>query len=106
MDSLDGGLAISIGIAQEDRQIGDGLLLRRWVVLRLRQQRWTKAPSGEAEPNFRQTLVFVGRTRADSGTFQVLPEFLQVEAFAKLRNAIWKAAEAQVDMPIAGAVSL
>ncbi|KAJ4702155.1 Vacuolar protein sorting-associated protein 35 [Melia azedarach] len=36
----------------------------------------------------------------------VLPEFLQVEAFAKLSNAIGKVIEAQVDMPIVGAVSL
>ncbi|CBI17331.3 hypothetical protein AAG906_015820 [Vitis piasezkii] len=37
---------------------------------------------------------------------EVLPEFLQVEAFAKLSNAIWKVIEAQVDMPIFGAVTL
>ncbi|XP_028110925.1 vacuolar protein sorting-associated protein 35A-like [Camellia sinensis] len=37
---------------------------------------------------------------------EVLPEFLQVEAFAKLNNAIGKVIEAQVDMPIAGAVTL
>ncbi|XP_058103928.1 vacuolar protein sorting-associated protein 35B-like isoform X2 [Magnolia sinica] len=37
---------------------------------------------------------------------QVLPEFLQVEAFAKLSNAIGKVIEAQVDMPIVGAISL
>ncbi|KAL9395494.1 hypothetical protein Peur_009747 [Populus x canadensis] len=36
----------------------------------------------------------------------VLPEFLQVEAFAKLSSAIGKVIEAQVDMPIAGAVAL
>ena len=36
----------------------------------------------------------------------MLPEFLQVEAFAKLSNAIWKVIEAQVDMPIFGAVTL
>ncbi|CAL5366155.1 unnamed protein product [Camellia sinensis] len=38
---------------------------------------------------------------------EMLPEFLQVEAFAKLNNAIGKEViEAQVDMPIAGAVTL
>ncbi|KAM7516112.1 hypothetical protein LguiA_005695 [Lonicera macranthoides] len=37
---------------------------------------------------------------------EVLPEFFQVEAFAKLSNAIGKVIEAQVDMPIAGAVTL
>eukprot|EP00268_Persea_americana_P018225 TRINITY_DN1902_c0_g1_i3.p1 TRINITY_DN1902_c0_g1~~TRINITY_DN1902_c0_g1_i3.p1 ORF type:complete len:790 (+),score=145.59 TRINITY_DN1902_c0_g1_i3:289-2658(+) len=37
---------------------------------------------------------------------EVLPEFLQVEAFAKLSNAIGKVIEAQVDMPIVGAISL
>ncbi|GMP27080.1 hypothetical protein CsSME_00003239 [Camellia sinensis var. sinensis] len=37
---------------------------------------------------------------------EMLPEFLQVEAFAKLNNAIGKVIEAQVDMPIAGAVTL
>ncbi|CAI9116960.1 OLC1v1018259C1 [Oldenlandia corymbosa var. corymbosa] len=37
---------------------------------------------------------------------EVLPEFLQVEAFAKLSNAIGKVIEAQVEMPIVGAVSL
>ncbi|KAH8515113.1 hypothetical protein H0E87_003823 [Populus deltoides] len=36
----------------------------------------------------------------------VLPEFLQVEAFAKLSSAIGKVIEAQVDMPIVGAVAL
>uniref|UniRef100_A0A6N2LCX6 Vacuolar protein sorting-associated protein 35 n=1 Tax=Salix viminalis TaxID=40686 RepID=A0A6N2LCX6_SALVM len=36
----------------------------------------------------------------------VLPEFLQVEAFAKLSSAIGKVIEAQVDMPIVGAVTL
>ncbi|MCD9638480.1 hypothetical protein HAX54_022480 [Datura stramonium] len=38
--------------------------------------------------------------------FQVLPEFFQVEAFAKLNSAIGKVIEAQEDMPIAGAVTL
>lgn len=37
---------------------------------------------------------------------EVLPEFLQVEAFAKLNNAIGKVIEAQVDMPIVGAITL
>ncbi|XP_044475367.1 vacuolar protein sorting-associated protein 35B-like isoform X1 [Mangifera indica] len=36
----------------------------------------------------------------------VLPEFLQVEAFAKLSNAIGKVIDAQVDMPILGAITL
>ncbi|XP_038714645.1 vacuolar protein sorting-associated protein 35B-like isoform X2 [Tripterygium wilfordii] len=36
----------------------------------------------------------------------VLPEFLQVEAFAKLSSAIGKVIEAQVDMPIVGAIAL
>ncbi|KAF5735931.1 hypothetical protein HS088_TW14G00061 [Tripterygium wilfordii] len=36
----------------------------------------------------------------------VLPEFLQVEAFSKLNNSIGKVIEAQVDMPILGAVTL
>ncbi|KAH9710862.1 vacuolar protein sorting-associated protein 35 [Citrus sinensis] len=37
---------------------------------------------------------------------EVLPEFLQVEAFSKLNNAIGKVIEAQADMPILGAVTL
>ncbi|CAA3031232.1 vacuolar sorting-associated 35B-like isoform X1 [Olea europaea subsp. europaea] len=37
---------------------------------------------------------------------EVLPEFLQVEAFTKLSNAIGKVIEAQVDMPVVGAISL
>ncbi|GJN22990.1 hypothetical protein PR202_gb10603 [Eleusine coracana subsp. coracana] len=37
---------------------------------------------------------------------QVLPEFLQVEAFAKFSNAIGKVIEAQPDMPVVGAVTL
>ncbi|GMH03284.1 hypothetical protein Nepgr_005123 [Nepenthes gracilis] len=37
---------------------------------------------------------------------EVLPEFLQVEAFAKLSNAIGKVIEAQVDMSIVGAITL
>ncbi|XP_039011813.1 vacuolar protein sorting-associated protein 35A-like isoform X2 [Hibiscus syriacus] len=36
----------------------------------------------------------------------VLPEFLQVEAFAKLNNAIGKVIEAQPDMPILGVIIL
>ncbi|XP_039053269.1 vacuolar protein sorting-associated protein 35B-like isoform X2 [Hibiscus syriacus] len=36
----------------------------------------------------------------------VLPEFLQVEAFSKLSNAIGKVIEAQVDMPAVGAITL
>ncbi|CAN4109822.1 unnamed protein product [Withania somnifera] len=36
----------------------------------------------------------------------VLPEFFQVEAFAKLNGAIGKVIEAQEDMPIAGIVTL
>ncbi|VFQ95030.1 unnamed protein product [Cuscuta campestris] len=58
IDGLEGVLAISIIIGHKDRRIRDGLLLRR-VVLPLPQQRWTKAPGGEAEPNLRRTLVFV-----------------------------------------------
>lgn len=37
---------------------------------------------------------------------EVLPEFFQVEAFAKLSNAIGKVIEAQADMPIDGVVTL
>ncbi|XP_059437555.1 vacuolar protein sorting-associated protein 35A [Corylus avellana] len=37
---------------------------------------------------------------------EVLPEFLQVEAFSKLSNAIGKVIEAQVDMPTIGVVTL
>ncbi|XP_047319966.1 vacuolar protein sorting-associated protein 35A-like [Impatiens glandulifera] len=37
---------------------------------------------------------------------EVLPEFLQVEAFKKLSSAIGKVIEAQVDMPIVGVVTL
>ncbi|KAK3037153.1 hypothetical protein RJ639_031040 [Escallonia herrerae] len=37
---------------------------------------------------------------------EVLPEFFHVEAFAKLSNAIGQVIEAQVDMPIVGAVTL
>ncbi|XP_021275286.1 vacuolar protein sorting-associated protein 35A-like [Herrania umbratica] len=36
----------------------------------------------------------------------VLPEFLQVEAFLKLNNAIGKVIEAQPDMPILGVITL
>ncbi|KAM6543606.1 hypothetical protein CsatB_008053 [Cannabis sativa] len=36
----------------------------------------------------------------------VLPEFLQVEAFSKLSSAIGRVIEAQVDMPIVGAITL
>uniref|UniRef100_A0A2C9TZT2 Vacuolar protein sorting-associated protein 35 n=1 Tax=Manihot esculenta TaxID=3983 RepID=A0A2C9TZT2_MANES len=41
-----------------------------------------------------------------SSSEDVLPEFLQVEAFAKLSSAIGKVTEAHVDMPIVGAVTL
>ncbi|XP_027179637.1 vacuolar protein sorting-associated protein 35A-like isoform X1 [Coffea eugenioides] len=37
---------------------------------------------------------------------EVLPEFFQVEAFAKLSNAIGKVIEAQDDMPVIGVVTL
>ncbi|KAG5069668.1 hypothetical protein JHK85_002045 [Glycine max] len=37
---------------------------------------------------------------------EVLPEFLQVEAFSKLSNAIGKVIEAQPDMPTVGVVTL
>ncbi|KAL9273828.1 Vacuolar protein sorting-associated protein 35B-like protein [Drosera capensis] len=37
---------------------------------------------------------------------EVLPEFLQVEAFSKLSNAIGKVIETQVDMPAVGAITL
>ncbi|CAI9301950.1 unnamed protein product [Lactuca saligna] len=37
---------------------------------------------------------------------EVLPEFLQVEAFSKLSNAIGKVIETQGDMPIVGAITL
>ncbi|KAM7517286.1 hypothetical protein LguiA_006869 [Lonicera macranthoides] len=37
---------------------------------------------------------------------EVLPEFLQVEAFAKLSSAIGKVIEAHVDMPVVGAITL
>ncbi|KAK4788433.1 hypothetical protein SAY86_019752 [Trapa natans] len=37
---------------------------------------------------------------------EALPEFLQVEAFSKLNNAIGKVIEAQADMPVFGAVTL
>ncbi|KAK9740029.1 hypothetical protein RND81_03G005700 [Saponaria officinalis] len=37
---------------------------------------------------------------------EVLPEFLQVEAFGKLNSAIGKVIEAQVDMPVVGAITL
>ncbi|KAI3757255.1 hypothetical protein L6452_04789 [Arctium lappa] len=37
---------------------------------------------------------------------EVLPEFLQVEAFAKLSSAIGKVIETQGDMPIVGAITL
>ncbi|XP_047972631.1 vacuolar protein sorting-associated protein 35A-like [Salvia hispanica] len=42
---------------------------------------------------------------AASGT-EVLPEFFQVEAFAKLNSAIGKVIEAQENIPIAGVVTL
>lgn len=41
-----------------------------------------------------------------ASSIEVLPEFLQVEAFAKLNNAIGKVIEAQTDMPIVGAITL
>ncbi|AQK62294.1 Vacuolar protein sorting-associated protein 35B [Zea mays] len=37
---------------------------------------------------------------------ELLPEFLQVEAFAKFSNAIGKVIEAQPDMPVVGAITL
>ncbi|GMH06564.1 hypothetical protein Nepgr_008404 [Nepenthes gracilis] len=37
---------------------------------------------------------------------EVLPEFLQVDAFSKLNSAIGKVIEAHVDMPVAGVVTL
>ncbi|XP_057424429.1 vacuolar protein sorting-associated protein 35B-like [Lotus japonicus] len=37
---------------------------------------------------------------------EALPQFLQVEAFAKLSTAISRVIEAQVDMPIVGAIAL
>ncbi|KAG9146532.1 hypothetical protein Leryth_022593 [Lithospermum erythrorhizon] len=37
---------------------------------------------------------------------EVLPDFLQVEAFSKFSNAIGKVIEAQSDMPIVGAITL
>nr|XP_016497860.1 PREDICTED: vacuolar protein sorting-associated protein 35B-like [Nicotiana tabacum] len=42
---------------------------------------------------------------ADSSP-EVLPDFLQVEAFAKLSSAIGKVIDAQIDMPVVGAISL
>ncbi|KAL3640997.1 Vacuolar protein sorting-associated protein 35B [Castilleja foliolosa] len=41
-----------------------------------------------------------------SSSSELLPEFLQVEAFAKLSNAIGKVIEAQADMPVVGAITL
>ncbi|KAK6118824.1 hypothetical protein DH2020_047437 [Rehmannia glutinosa] len=41
-----------------------------------------------------------------SSSPELLPEFLQVEAFSKLSNAIGKVIEAQADMPIVGAITL
>lgn len=41
-----------------------------------------------------------------ASTTEVLPEFLQVEAFTKLNSAIGKVIEAQIDMPIVGAITL
>ncbi|XP_065881465.1 vacuolar protein sorting-associated protein 35B-like [Euphorbia lathyris] len=41
-----------------------------------------------------------------ASTEDVLPQFLQVEAFTKLSNAIGKVIEVQVDMPIVGAITL
>ncbi|CAD5174462.1 vacuolar protein sorting-associated protein 35B [Musa acuminata AAA Group] len=37
---------------------------------------------------------------------EVLPEFLQAEAFAKLNSAVGEVIEAQVDMPISGVITL
>ncbi|GFP95241.1 vacuolar protein sorting-associated protein 35b [Phtheirospermum japonicum] len=41
-----------------------------------------------------------------SSSPELLPEFLQVEAFSKLSNAIGKVIEAQADMPAVGAITL
>lgn len=41
-----------------------------------------------------------------SSSPEVLPDFLQVEAFTKLSGAIGKVIEAQVDMPIVGVITL
>ncbi|XP_020529558.1 vacuolar protein sorting-associated protein 35B isoform X3 [Amborella trichopoda] len=41
-----------------------------------------------------------------SSSSEVLPEFLQVEAFSKLSGAIGKVIEAQPEMPVVGAISL
>ncbi|GAB4848449.1 Vacuolar protein sorting-associated protein 35A [Ancistrocladus abbreviatus] len=41
-----------------------------------------------------------------ASSIEVLPEFLQVDAFSKLNSAIGKVIEAQVDMPVVGVVTL
>ncbi|XP_004287790.1 PREDICTED: vacuolar protein sorting-associated protein 35A [Fragaria vesca subsp. vesca] len=41
-----------------------------------------------------------------ASSIEVLPEFLQVEAFSRLSNAIGKVIEAHVDMPVIGVVTL
>ncbi|GKV44105.1 hypothetical protein SLEP1_g51324 [Rubroshorea leprosula] len=41
-----------------------------------------------------------------ASSIDALPEFLQVEAFSKLNNAIGKVIEAQVDMPVLGVITL
>ncbi|KAK2371920.1 vacuolar protein sorting-associated protein 35B [Trifolium repens] len=68
-------------------------------------------------PNYSAKTLFLITSELVSGveywrcdphltTFEVLPKFLQVEAFTKLSTAISRVIEAQVDMPIVGAISL
>ncbi|KAK9284232.1 hypothetical protein L1049_023401 [Liquidambar formosana] len=61
-------------------------------------------PSVDVKTVLSQLMERLSNYAASSA--EALPEFLQVEAFAKLNNAIGKVIEAQVDMPVAGAVTL
>ncbi|XP_023538998.1 vacuolar protein sorting-associated protein 35A-like [Cucurbita pepo subsp. pepo] len=61
-------------------------------------------PSVDIKTVLSQLMERLSNYAASSG--EVLPEFLQVEAFSKLSQAIGKVIEAQVDMPTAGIVTL
>ncbi|KAG6596253.1 Vacuolar protein sorting-associated protein 35A, partial [Cucurbita argyrosperma subsp. sororia] len=61
-------------------------------------------PSVDIKTVLSQLMERLSNYAASSG--EVLPEFLEVEAFSKLSQAIGKVIEAQVDMPTAGVVTL
>ncbi|XP_057964926.1 vacuolar protein sorting-associated protein 35B-like [Malania oleifera] len=61
-------------------------------------------PSVDVKTVLSQLMERLSNYAASSA--EVLPDFLQVEAFAKLNSAIGKVIEAHTDMPVVGAVTL